>query len=78
MRGMMSTIAVMSYNFGIFIVLGFGLMFSWRHVAFICAFFPLSCLVAVLFVSAFDESGKIDDFFGIYFSLEVSSNLNCK
>lgn len=49
-RGMMSTIAVMSYNFGIFIVLGFGLIFSWRKVAMICALFPLSCLVAVMFV----------------------------
>lgn len=50
MRGMMSTIAVMSYNFGIFIVLGFGLTFSWRQVAWICAMFPFSCLIAVLFV----------------------------
>lgn len=49
-RGMMSTIAVMSYNFGIFIVLGFGLMLPWRQVAFICALFPFSCLMAVLFV----------------------------
>lgn len=52
-RGMMSTIAVMSYNFGIFIVLGFGLMLPWRQVAFICALFPFSCLMAVLFVISF-------------------------
>lgn len=50
-RGMMSTIAVMSYNFGIFIVLGLGLALSWRQVAWICAIFPFSCLMAVLFVS---------------------------
>lgn len=46
----MSTIAVMSYNFGIFIVLGLGLTLSWRQVACICAIFPFSCLIAVLFV----------------------------
>lgn len=50
MRGMMSTIALMSYNLGILIVLGGGLVLPWRKVAFICALFPLSCLFAVLFV----------------------------
>lgn len=48
----MCTIALMSYNFGILIVLGCGLVLPWRTVAFICAVFPLSCLFAVLFVSA--------------------------
>lgn len=50
MRGQLSTIALMSYNLGILIVLGFGLILKWRQVAFICALFPLSCLFAVLFV----------------------------
>lgn len=51
MRGMMSTIALLSYNLGILIVLGCGLVLPWRKVAFICALFPLSCLFAVLFVT---------------------------
>lgn len=51
MRGMMSTIALLSYNLGILIVLGCGLVFPWRKVALICALFPLSCLFAVLFVT---------------------------
>lgn len=49
-RGMMISQSVLAYNVGIFIVLGFGAILSWRQVSFICALFPISCCIAILLV----------------------------
>ncbi|XP_031634375.1 facilitated trehalose transporter Tret1-like [Contarinia nasturtii] len=49
-RGPMSIIAVMCYNFGVFIVTGLALTLSWRQIALVCALFPCSCFLAVLFI----------------------------
>lgn len=46
----MATIAVISYNLGIFSVLSLGAILSWRHVSLVCALFPICCLIAVFFV----------------------------
>lgn len=50
-RGAMITMALLSHQAGFLVVFGFGMIFSWRQVAFICALFPFSCFVTVLFVS---------------------------
>lgn len=50
-RGAMITMALLSHQAGFLVVFGFGMLFSWRKVALICALFPFSCFVTVLFVS---------------------------
>lgn len=50
-RGAMITMALLSHQAGFLVVFGFGMLFSWRQVALICALFPFSCFVTVLFVS---------------------------
>lgn len=49
-RGAMITMGLLSHQAGFLVVFGFGIIFSWRQVALICALFPLSCFVTVLFV----------------------------
>lgn len=53
-RGAMITMALLSHQTGFLVVFGFGMLFSWRQVALICALFPFSCFVTVLFVSSYD------------------------
>lgn len=50
MRGLMMTIAGISYSLGTFIVLALGSIFSWRQVSLLCALTPICCLTAILFV----------------------------
>lgn len=50
-RGALSTAGLLTHQTGFLVVFGLGLMFSWRQIAFICALFPISCFVSVLFVS---------------------------
>lgn len=50
-RGTVITIGGISTSVGIFIAMAFGAVLSWRQVAFVCAIFPLACLIAVTFVS---------------------------
>lgn len=47
---MLSGLSIMSFNFGILIVYGLGAILPWRQVAFVCAAFPIACLVAIYFV----------------------------
>lgn len=50
-RSALSAAGLLSHQTGFLIVFGLGLIFPWRQIAFICALFPLSCFVSVLFVS---------------------------
>lgn len=45
--------ALLSHQTGFLVVFGFGMLLSWRHVALICALFPFSCFMTVLFVRNF-------------------------
>lgn len=60
----MITINNLSLTVGMFITMAFGSVLSWRHVAFVCALFPMSCVVAVTFVpetpSWLLSKGRID------------------
>lgn len=46
----MMIMSLISYNLGVFIILSIGSVFSWRQVAFICALFPFSTMIAVFLV----------------------------
>lgn len=50
-RGALSTAGLFTHQTGFLIVFGLGLVFSWRQIALVCALFPISCFVSVLFVS---------------------------
>lgn len=50
MRGMLMSVAHVSFNTGIFMVFALGAIMPWRQVALICTSFPIMCLIAVFFV----------------------------
>lgn len=58
MRGLMMTIAGISYSLGTFIVLAFGSIFSWRIVSLICSLTPICCLTAIFFVCSIEKKTR--------------------
>lgn len=50
-RGSLSTAGLLTHQTGFLVVFGLGLVCSWRQIAFVCALFPISCFISVLFVS---------------------------